>query len=49
MCGMLPDRESSRLDTALIQRLHTRRYYVQIHSEHKPAGEIRGWLLLEES
>ena len=36
------------LTEAQLQELRDGRYYVQVHTETNPDGEIRGWLLKEE-
>ena len=36
------------LDDTQLQGLRDSLYYVQIHTENNPAGELRGWLLPQE-
>lgn len=36
---------SLRLDDSEVEALRSESFYVQVHSENNPEGELRGWLL----
>jgi hypothetical protein len=40
---------SAELTSPQVRDLREGRYYVQIHSQGNPEGELRGWLFLQEA
>jgi hypothetical protein len=40
-------RDTITLTNAQLEQLREGLYYLQIHTERNPGGELRGWLLLQ--